>query len=273
MKVPPPYGTPLRELLGSEVTVGVVQFAMRTTAQGLLEGQSHRLIRDRIRVELLGHLHAAQSQILEATSDHASLVVETAQAFQRAIVRLTDHEGVQFVQRASERASSWEHRADQIVSATRSGAGHRGGEEALAGQLATEDDAIDAIEEALFQLTLVSAEHFPVIRSVLEPLATVAAAAAQENLKAVEVARLVLDEARPDDIEDFLLAIDRVVELEHNADRADRAARAALIVEAPDFRTLQVANDISRAIEDATDALMRSALQLRDRILAEVITR
>ena len=36
---------------------------------------------------------------------------------------------------------------------------------------------------------------------------------------------------------------------------------------------MQVANDISHAVEDATDALMRSALQLRDRILAEVITR
>ena len=71
--------------------------------------------------------------------------------------------------------------------------------------------------------------------------------AAQEHLKALEIARLVLDDARPDDIEDFLLAIDRVVELEHDADRADRAARAAITVAAPDFRTLQVANDVSRA--------------------------
>ena len=67
--------------------------------------------------------------------------------------------------------------------------------------------------------------------------------------------------------------IDRIEELEHDADRADRAARAAITVAAPDFRTLQVANDISRAVEDATDASMRSALQLRDRVLAEVITR
>ena len=273
MKVPPPYGTPLREVLGAEATVGVFRFALQTTAHGLLEGKSHRLIRDKLRVELLSHLHAAQNQILETTSDHGSLVVETAEALQSAVMRLTDREGVEYVRRASNRASAWEHRADQIVIATRSAAGRFGGGEALARQLTAQDDAIDALEEALFQLTLLSPESSPVIRPVLESLAALAVLAAQEHLKAVEIARLVLDDARPDDIEDFLMAIDRVAELEHEADRADRAARATITLEAPDFRTLQVANDISRAIEDATDALMRSALQLRDLVLAEVITR
>jgi uncharacterized protein Yka (UPF0111/DUF47 family) len=186
---------------------------------------------------------------------------------------LTDDEGMRFAQRASRRASGWEHRADQIVIATRLTAGRIAGGGVLSDQLTTQDDAIDAIEEALFQLTLLPADGAAVVQPVLQPLATVAVAAAQEHLKALEIARLVLDDARPDDIEDFLLAIDRVVELEHDADRADRAARAANTVEAPDFRTLQVANDVSRAVEDATDALMRSALQLRDHVLAEVITR
>ena len=273
MKVAPAYGTPLRDVLGAEATVDVLQFALQTTAQGLLEAKSHRLIRDQLRVELLSHLHAAQSQILAATSDHGSLVVEAAQALRSAVILLTDDEGIQFVQRASNRASGWEHRADQIVIATRSAAGRAAGREAFARQLTTQDDAIDALEEALFQLTLLPRDGAPVIGPVLEPLAAIALAAAQEHLKALEVARLVLDDARPDDIEDFLLAIDRIEELEHDADRADRAARASITVAAPDFRTLQVANDISRAVEDATDALMRSALQLRDRILAEVITR
>ena len=94
MKVPPAYGTPLRDVLGADATVGVLQFALQTTAQGLLEGKSHRLIRDELRVELLSHLHAAQSQILEATSEHGSLVVEAAQALRSAIIRLTDDEGI-----------------------------------------------------------------------------------------------------------------------------------------------------------------------------------
>jgi len=273
MKVPPAYGTPLRDVLGADATVDVLQFALQTSALGLLEGKSHRLIRDELRVELLGHLHAAQSRVLEATSHHGSLVVEAAQALRSALIRLTDDDATQFVQRASDRASRWEHLADQVVIAARSAAGRDQGGEALAAQLTTQDDAIDAFEEALFQLTLLPRDGAAVIRPVLEPLASLALVAAQEHLKALELARLVLDDARPDDIQDFLLAIDRVVEFEHDADRADRAARAATTVAAPDFRSLQVANDVSRATEDATDALMRSALQLRDRVLAEVITR
>ena len=48
MKVPPPYGTPLRDVLGAEATVGFLRFALRATAAGLLEGKSHRLIRDEV---------------------------------------------------------------------------------------------------------------------------------------------------------------------------------------------------------------------------------
>jgi len=188
-------------------------------------------------------------------------------------MRLSDDESIEFLKRASARAREWEHRADQIVIATRLAAGRAAGGEAHADQRTTQDDAIDALEEAVFQLTLLPRDAGAFIRQVLEPLAALAVAAAQENLRAIEIARIVVDDARPDDIEDFLLAIDRIVELEHDADRADRHARAAITIAAPDFRSLQVANDISRSTEEATDALMRSALRLRDRILAEAITR
>ena len=116
-------------------------------------------------------------------------MVEAAQALRSAVILLTDDEGIQFVQRASNRASGWEHRADQIVIATRSAAGRAAGREAFARQLTTQDDAIDALEEALFQLTLLPRDGAPVIRPVLEPLAAIALAASQEHLKALEVAR------------------------------------------------------------------------------------
>ena len=61
--------------------------------------------------------------------------------------------------------------------------------------------------------------------------------------------------------------MDRVATLEHEADTADRMARAALVNHAPDFRGLYVADSISRGAEDATDALLRSALGLRDHVL------
>ncbi|HUJ64404.1 MAG TPA: hypothetical protein VLX59_02635, partial [Acidimicrobiales bacterium] len=71
----------------------------------------------------------------------------------------------------------------------------------------------------------------------------------------------------PEDLEDFLVAVDQVATLEHQADRADRAARAALVTDAPDFRSLYLADGVSRGAEDATDALLRSTLGLRDHVL------
>lgn len=108
------------------------------------------------------------------------------------------------------------------------------------------------------------------MRPVLDSSAGVAVAAAQEHFKALSIACEVVDGYGAEDIEDFLVAVDRVLTLEHDADDADRQARAALITQAPDFRSLHVADAVSRAIEDATDALMRSALGLRDQILGQM---
>ena len=266
-KVPARYGEPLREVLGPAATLEVVRFALQATAEGLRNGKSQQLIRDELRVELLRHVQAAHARLLEAAAEHACLVVETAQALRAALLRLGTTDGDAFLRRASERAAGWEHRADEILTAVRLAARRVEGAAALAALLASSDDAIDDLEEALSLLTLLPADATGVARPVLDVLAAVAVAAAQEHLKALAIAREVIDGGGPDDLEDFLVAVDRVMTLEHDADHAERQARATLITEAPDFRSLHVADSVSRGIEDATDALMRSALGLRDHIL------
>ena len=49
-------------------------------------------------------------------------------------------------------------------------------------------------------------------------------------------------------------------------------ARAALVTEAPDFRSLYVADSVSRTAEAATDAMLRSVLGLRDHVLSRTST-
>ena len=61
--------------------------------------------------------------------------------------------------------------------------------------------------------------------------------------------------------------MDRVASLEHDADDAERAARAAMVATAPDFRCLYIADNLVRVAEAATDVLLRSALGLRDHVL------
>lgn len=266
--VPARYGEPLTDVLGRDGTIEITKFALRTASEGLLAGQSQLLIRDRLRVEVLRHVEASQRGLLDAAAGHAGLIVETAQVLQAALACLgTTTDADAFLTRATRRAAGWEHRADEILTAQRQDAQRVDGGEAITRLTASADDAIDELEETVFLLTLLPREAAPTLRPILLPVAAIAEMAAREHLKATEIARQVVDAAAPEDMEDFLLAIDRLATLEHEADKADRNARAALVGAAPDFRSLYVSDGVSRGAEEATDALLRAGLGLREQIL------
>jgi len=272
--VPARYGEPLTELLGQDETLAVTRFALRAAAEGMLAGQSHLLIKDKLRVEVLRHAQASERGLLDATAEHAALIVETAQALQAALARRgADEETAGYLGRAARRAAGWEHRADEIVVAQRRAARRVAGANVVAELTAAADDAIDDLEEAVFMLTLLPPESAGQLRPVLLPVASIAATAAREHLKVTRIAGDMVDGPAAEDFEDFLVAVDRVATLEHDADDADRAARAALVSTAPEFRSLYVADSISRGAESATDALLRSALGLRDHILSSLSAR
>jgi len=272
-RVPARYGESLRDALGSGPTVDIVRFAIRCSAEGLLQGKSQTLIRDEIRVELLKHVRAAHQQVIDLVAEHGSLVVETAQSLQAALARLAMDDGDKYLKRAAARAVTWEHRADEILSAIRRAASRVGGAHAIVSTASTLDDAIDDLEEALFLLTLLPSGAVGPLCPILEPLARVTVFAAREHLKALEIARGLVEGEGDEDLEDFLLSVDQVVRLEHEADATDRAARAGLVSESPDFRSLHVADLISCAMENATDELSHSAYLLRDHILTQAAGR
>lgn len=267
-KVPARYGEPLIEVLGRDATLAVTRFALAAASEGTLAGKSQLLIRDEIRVEVLRHVQASHRRLLDVGAEHAGLIVECAQALRASLLRLGTAEGEDFLRRSSLRASGWEHRADELLIGLRQAARRVEGGETVVTLTAIADDAIDAFEEALFLLTLLPRDAIDVVRPILDAVAAVAVLTAGEHLKALEIGRHLVDGSAPDDLEDFLVAVDRVATLEHDADSADRAARAALVIDAPEFRSLYVADSVSRSVEEATDALLRSALGLRDHILS-----
>ena len=267
-KIPARYGEPLVDVLGREATTDLVRFALRAASEGLRSGKSPLLIRDEVRVEVLRHAQASQRGLLDSAAEHAILIVEAAQAFQGALVRLgslDDHGGLM---RLASRAAGWEHDADEIVIAQRQAAERVDGGETLAGLTTTADDAIDLVEEGVYLLTLVPEDAIAAVRPILLPLASIVVTASREHLKVIEIAREVVDSADPEDLEDFIVAVDRVASLEHDADDAERAARAAMVATAPDFRSLYIVDNLVRAAEGATDVLLRAALGLRDHILS-----
>lgn len=269
-KVPARFGESVVDVLGRDATLVITRFALRACTEGLLAGKSPPLIRDELRVEVLRHVRAVHGELLDLDAAHAALIAESAQALRAAVDRLGHADAAGFLGRTAARAARWEHRADDLLADLRRAGARVDGGQPFADLASAADDAIDELEEAVALLGLLPAGSGALVGPLLQPVAAVAVASAREHVKAVEAARAVVSGGAPDDLEDLLVAVDRVVALEHDADEADRAARGALVDGAPDFRTLYVADGVSRAAETATDALARSAQGLRDHLLTLV---
>ncbi len=259
------YGQRLDEALGRETAVAFMQFVLKTAAEGLLAGRSHRLIRDEVRAELIGLLQSVSEGVLELAAEHAMLVTEIAAGVRDALLAA---EAAQFEQ-AAHRARRWESAADALVSRAREAAVRAPDAAAWAGLLARADDAADGLEEAAWLLTLLpGVSGGAAAREPLGQLAELVVAAAREYMKLIEVTRVVERGGAREDTQDFLEAIDALVTLEHRTDDAERALLSALLGEAGgDGRAALLYARLAQALEETADCLSRSALWLRDRFL------
>jgi len=272
-KAPIRYGEPLHQVLGRDRTLEFVRFVLRCCAEGLRQGRSASLIRDEVRAELARLLATAREMALVLASEHASLLVETAMAIGDGLqcVRNGD-DGL--LGRITARAKRWEHVADDLVNECRALARRWTGTEAIRDFLISADDVADDLEEAVSLLTVLR-EHEPgdeILRQ-LDALAALVVHGAREYLKLVETGRGLSRESPREAWEDFLQSVDEVVTVEHQTDDASRAAKARILASASDFRQMQVCNELSARIEEATDSLMRVALRQRDYVMGEMTRR
>ena len=133
------------------------------------------------------------------------------------------------------------------------------------------DDAADDMEEVAFLLELLEGISEQRDFASLARLTAILADAAQEWVKAVNHAQHVQRHGSREDADDFLTAIDRLSELEHEADDAERAVTVAALGTARDFRELHLLTEIGSGLEQAADSLKRASLLLRDHVLADVL--
>jgi uncharacterized protein Yka (UPF0111/DUF47 family) len=139
--------------------------------------------------------------------------------------------------------------------------------------LVSADDAADGLEETLFWTSLLPDAVAIAMSGRLNDLASLVLQGAQEYLKAVENARRLHRGSPREHVADFLEAVDRILTVEHRTDTAHRRAQAGVLDFAGDFKQWHLINSIADKLEEAADALLRSALGLRDYILAEVLRR
>jgi uncharacterized protein Yka (UPF0111/DUF47 family) len=265
------YGQHLYEALGADPAVHFLKAVLRISAEGLLAGRSERLIRDEIRAELARSFISAQEGLLALAGDHAAVIFELADAVREELrdFQIVDRARLDHI---AMRSRKWEQEADTLVTRMRSLISRTHQPDIYLSLLREADDAADSFEEIAFLATLVLRDS--VEEAVLKPiriLADLLVDGTQAYVRCLAAAGHVHRDGAREDLQDFLEAVDELVTIEHKTDDADRAVTATLVQHATDFRQLHVLSLISHSLEEAADALSRSALMLRDHMLNSVM--
>ena len=260
------FGDRLCDVLGDAAAGELVRFVLRAASEGLRAHQSQGLIRDRVRAELQTHFSNEGRRLLLLACGHAGLVFEIACLVRDGIAAAVAGEGG--LGRRARRAIRFEHDADQVVVEMREAVRRRRDHEPILRLIEAADDAADQLEEAAFLLELLAnsgARGRPLAR--LAALADLLVEGAQEWIKALGHAGAAGSDTTHEDADDFLVAVDRVLALEHAADDAERGLRYEAVQHAQDFRQMHLYAEVGHALEEGADALKRASLITRDVML------
>jgi uncharacterized protein Yka (UPF0111/DUF47 family) len=266
------FGDRLCDVLGDEAAVKFIQFVFRAATEGLKERQSTGLIQDRVCAELQVHFSSEGQRLLQIAGEHAGLIFELATQVRDGVRAIACEGNGQDYGNLAKRARAFEHDADQLVVAARDAVRKRPEYAALFKVTETADDAADELEEVAFLLGLLKASKpGGEALDALAALGGLLVEAAQEWTKAVAHAAHVKKAGHQEDADDFLLAIDRLLALEHQADDAERALTYAAVQRARNFRQLHLYSEIGGSLESAADALKCAGLIARDQLFASVL--
>jgi uncharacterized protein Yka (UPF0111/DUF47 family) len=274
MRTPLPWGVQFSDVVGPQRAAEFLKFTLKTASEGLLARRSASLIRDEIAAEFRHYIETAHQEFLEIAADHAALIVELAIAVRDTLLLAQPSGGAGYMERIVQRARKWEHNADELVMKARTARSRLDSRRTVPELLTVADDVADQLEDAIFLRSLLATSGATADSLIcLQDLAALVVPGAQEYLKAVASARVLQHSSPHEAVQDFLEAIDRTIVVEHQTDDAHRRARASILTFRGDFRQWQLIIDLADHLEEAADALMHSALVLRNYILEEVLTR
>jgi uncharacterized protein Yka (UPF0111/DUF47 family) len=269
-----PLGQKLNDVLGRDRSVRLMRYALRKSSEGLRRGESVTLIADEVRTELLRHVQTSAQGLFGLLSDHAGLVVEIGTAVRDVLFSMRRANSADAIAALRTRAKRWETAADDILVQARRMPGTSAQSRFLREFLERMDDVADELEEAAFCLTLCDVARLP--REAGDALAALGeqlARSCQEFVKVVETARVLASGAVNEDVEEFLQSTYRIAALEHATDESKRRVMMTLaVVDLPSGQTHVTAECASR-LERAGDALLHRALELRDNVMQELLSR
>jgi hypothetical protein len=262
------FGERLDAALGTEAAADFLRNALRVSTEGLLEGRSVRLVRDRIEADLSRRLERVNSALLAIVGHQAGLARDIAASLAQHMAALQSQRPVDG-RAVAGRARRIEEKADKIASDARSEAARLSADPTIAQLVNRVEDAIDDLEQAAFIASLVPAGVEPAVLAPLVDLCATATSAAEAAASGIGAAAEVT-EGRRQDSEDALAAVGRLIDAEHAADACERKVTALVLRGGLGLGTSLAVLEFTRAVERATDRLAGFGHLLRQHVLADL---
>lgn len=259
-------GARLDEWLGRDAARAFLMSVLRTTSSGLHAGRSMSLIEDEIEAELLRHMQKTDPHMLQSVAEHAGIISALAERVRATLVEASGDGASGETARTAELAPRWSAQADHIVAHSCRRL-DRVSERELRRLLTEADGAADALEEAAFLLTLLPPAVDRQTLSLLVSLADLVTDTVREYVRCLEEGRDLSATSPVSDVDGFLVAIDRLVDLNRQASAKKRALTERLLRGPGDFHHLHVLGDMARGFERTTSSLARCGAIVRDHVL------
>ncbi|MEC5216287.1 uncharacterized protein Yka (UPF0111/DUF47 family) [Actimicrobium sp. GrIS 1.19] len=259
-------GDRLDEVMGAADARAFLLAVMRAACEALQHGQPPALVADETRMLLSRHVRHRTTEF-DLLAEHAGYCHELAQAVSDALAHGIET-APKAVHQLATRAKSWERRADHLVMHAREQALRQPRWRPFAKLVEQSDDVADALEEAVFVITLIADDHAKgwndAVRDALARLATTVLMATQDQVKALAIARTLGADSSVVDNDAFLAATWRILQAERQCDALLREARRVILGTLKDAASLTLANDLAATLELASDCLLVAAYGLRD---------
>jgi uncharacterized protein Yka (UPF0111/DUF47 family) len=264
-------GDRLDNVLGGAQAQEFLSEALALSSHAMLAGQTTALIADQIRLQLARHVahHRDEFALL---GEHAAFCHALAEGIRDALAYRHETD-IEAARKLSDRAKAWERKADHLVMRLRDQAAGNARWLPFLRLIECADDAADALEEAVFILSLIAEDHHgwnDELRAALRRLADKVLEAAQDHVKALAIARTLNEASLAEDQDEFLAACWRVVNAEKLCDALTREVRRLFVRHVSDAATLSLGTDFAAALEASTDALLRTGYAMRGLVFSRV---
>ena len=266
----PPHmrpGARLDEWLGADAAHVFLTSLLRTASTALKSGRSLSLIEDEIHAELLRNIQTPDPHVLQRAAEHAAIVSALAEQILRTISQTGNGGDGADASHTAELAKRWSTQADQIVFHSSRRYDRRAAERELRQLLTEADHAADALEESAFMLTLLPKTVDPQTLSLLASLAGLVTDMVREYVRCLEQGRRLSPAYPTPDVDAILVAIDRLVELNREANAKKRVLTERLLRGPGDFHDLHVVGGMARGFEQTATSLSRCGAIVRDHLL------